>query len=360
MLLSRWWSRLSERSAPAPDAGLRVPPPARGEAPGTAATAATAIDAFPAGMADTDAERAKTSPELQTRFLGWLLAAPEPSPSPAAVDDAMRAMLEKLDAVIGSEAQRAGLLPRAPHVVPQLMKTLRDESYSAVDVAERIAKDVVLTAEVIRSATSAFELDEGAGIDLPRAVAVIGTVGLRRAIASVVLRPIFDAQGDSLSARAAPRIWKDADRKARLCTTLATERGLDPFDGYLLGLLHDTGWSAALRALDALPGAPVAAGWLASPPLAVELTRRRDVLFGTMVQTWQLGPSVTAVAAAVASVGLDTAARSLPLAAALRDADRLGMLRALAPEGTPGAVAVPHWAELPPAVQACYAGLRGT
>ena len=44
-------------------------------------------------------------------------------------------LLERLDQVIASDTLRANLLPRAPHVVPQLMKTLRDESYSSVDVA---------------------------------------------------------------------------------------------------------------------------------------------------------------------------------------------------------------------------------
>ena len=353
MSLSRWWSRLIERGAPASDAAPRRP----SLAPPTAAPVAAVVEDSRPGVGD--AVPTGTTPEQQARFLAWLLRAPGASPAAGAIDGAMQRTLDQLDAVIASDAQRAGLLPRAPHVVPQLMKTLRDEKYSATDVAERIAKDVVLTAEVIRSATSAFELDEKAGIDLPRAVAVIGTVGLRRAIASVVLRPIFDAQGDSLSARAGPRIWKDADRKARLCTTLATERGLDPFDGYLLGLLHDTGWSAALRALDGLAGTPVEAVLLPGAALGAELTRRRDKLFGAMVQTWQLGPAVTAVAAEVASGGLSPAASRLPLAAALRDADRLALLRALAPEGAPGAVAVPEWAELPAAVQACYAGLRG-
>ena len=354
MSLSRWWSRLGERRAPVPVAAQRVTSLPRQARPDPASPGVNGSHAEAAGAAPLE-----TAPELQARFLAWLLGAPEASPAAPDLDDNARRLLDQLDAVIASDTQRAGLLPRAPHVVPQLMKTLRDEGYSAADVADRIAKDVVLTAEVIRSATGAFELDEGAGIDLPRAVAVIGTVGLRRAIASVVLRPIFDAHGSSLSARAASRIWKDADRKARLCTTLATERGLDPFDGYLLGLLHDTGWSAALRALDGLPGAPVDAALLTGTALGVELTRRRDTLFGALVQTWQLGAAVTAVASEVESSGLFRAATHLPLAAALRDADRLALLRALAPEGTPGAVAVPEWADLPAAVQACYSGLRG-
>ena len=76
--------------------------------------------------------------------------------------------MERLDEVIASDTLRAGLLPRAPHVIPQLMKTLRDEGYSSVDVASRISKDVVLTAEVVRSATSAFQRGDDEERDRPR------------------------------------------------------------------------------------------------------------------------------------------------------------------------------------------------
>ena len=185
-------------------------------------------------LPETDAIDREASEQRRVRFFCWMVGvptAPSARSSPAA---AIPRMLERLDRVIASESLRAGPLPRAPHVVPQLMKTLRDERYSSADVAHRISKDVVLTAEVVRSATSAFQRgDDDSEIDLARAVAMIGTQGLRRAIASVVLRPIFDARGNTLSARAATQIWKDADKKARLCAAITSQLALDPLDGYL-------------------------------------------------------------------------------------------------------------------------------
>jgi HD-like signal output (HDOD) protein len=265
-------------------------------------------------------------------------------------------MLEQVDAIIASEALRAGLLPRAPHVVPQLMKTLRDEQYSSIDVADKISKDPMLTAEVVRSASSVFERPEdGSEIDLARAVTLIGTAGLRRAIASVVLRPIFDARGDTLSARAAPQIWKDADRKARLGAVLATHAGLDPLDGYLAGLLHNSGWSAVLRAIDGLSDLSISAADLAHGDVLPEVLRRRDALFGAIVGPWNLSPAMDLMAAEVGSVGLE-AVRS-PLGRALREADRLAALRALAPAGQSAAAAVPGWDALARPVRDCYAGL---
>lgn len=295
---------------------------------------------------------------LRLRFFGWLVDTPvsDASVAPAAF---IPQMFEALDQVIASETARAALLPRAPHVVPQLMKTLRDESYSSVDVAGRISKDVVLTAEVVRSATSAFQRggddDDGTEIDLSRAVTMIGTQGLRRAIASVVLRPIFDARGDTLSARAATQIWKDADCKARLASVLAAQAGLDPFDGYLAGLLHNSGWTAALRAIDGLPILTIHAGDLAHPEVLPQLLRRRDMLFGALVEPWALSPAMDRLAAEVGSVGLD--AVQSPLGLALRDAERLSALHLLAPAGQRPAASVPMWATLPKPVQDCYVSL---
>ena len=300
--------------------------------------------------------------ERHVRFFCWLVgvsaaAAPGPEETPAAV---IGPLLERLDEVIASDTLRANLLPRAPHVVPQLMKTLRDESYSSVDVASRISRDVVLSAEVIRSATSAYrakEDDEGE-IDLARAVAMIGTAGLRRAIASVVLRPIFDAGGDTLSAKAAVKIWRDADRKARLSAALAGQQSLDPFDGYLAGLLHNSGWTAALRAIDGFEDLLVGSADLAHPAVVPQLLRRRDALFGAIVGPWNLSPAIDRLAEEVGQLGLD-AVRS-PLGVALREANRLAALYALAPAGHRPAAAVPGWATLAKPVQECYLGLGRT
>ncbi|HEY4956366.1 MAG TPA: HDOD domain-containing protein, partial [Caldimonas sp.] len=181
MSKSRWWTPWTRWRRPAP-AAIATPPARAGAAPGDAVAAV----APPLEAGAIEAAAAESAPERQLRFFCWMVGlAPSPAagPSPCPV---IGQMLEQLDIIAASESLRAGLLPRAPHVVPQLMKTLRDEQYSSVDVASRISKDAVLTAEVVRSASSVFEReDDGVEIDLARAVAMIGTLGLRRAIASV-------------------------------------------------------------------------------------------------------------------------------------------------------------------------------
>ena len=354
MSKGRWWTPWKRRPRVAPASQLHTADP-----PETVALAPSPpVDA----VAAADDAVAESAPERQLRFFCWLVClstTPMVGPSPCPV---IGQLLEQLDTITASDSLRAGLLPRAPHIVPQLMKTLRDERYSSVDVADRISKDPALTAEVVRNASSVFgrngETDgDDVEVDLSRAVAVIGTLGLRRAIASVVLRPIFDARGDTLSARAATQIWMDADRKARLCAVFAAEGGLDPFDGYLAGLLHNSGWTALLRAIDGMADIDVSAGDLAHDDVVPQLAMRRDALFGAIVGPWKLSPAIDRLAEEIGAVGLDSA-RS-PLGVALRGAQRLASLRALAAPGQRPVDSVPAWALLAKPVQECYASLTG-
>ena len=218
----------------------------------------------------------------------------------------------------------------------------------------------MLSAEVIRSATSGAPGpdDEEGEIDLARAVAMIGTAGLRRAIASVVLRPIFEAGGDTLSAKAAVRIWRDADRKARLGAALAGQAGLDPFDGYLAGLLHNAGWTALLRAIDGFEDLLFGGDDLAHPAVVPELLRRRDALFGAIVGPWNLGPAIDRLAEEVGRLGLDAVRSPLGHRPAAgeppRRAVRAGPGRA--PAGRRGA----RLGDAGRPVQECYLGLGRT
>jgi HD-like signal output (HDOD) protein len=370
MSLNRWlglWTN-RRRSHPRVDTtGAAQPGPARppatapnGGAPAAAPLPASAAPPRACAPEESRAQQAEEEAPAarRFRFFCWMLGAVPNAARPPAHGALIGEMLGRVDEIIASESLRAGLLPRAPHVIPQLMKTLRDEGYSAADVASRISRDAVLTAEVVRSATGILQRGEDAGddeIDLGRAVAVVGTQGLRRAIANVVLRPIFDTRGSSLSARAAAQIWKDADRKARLCSALAGQAGLDAFDGYLAGLLHNSGWTAVLRAIDNLEDLSIGVADVSHPEVVPHVLRRRDTLFGALVGPWKLGAAIDGLAEEVARVGLD--AVQSPLGAALRDADRLAALRALAPAGSRPAATVPGWSSLGQPVQDAYSGL---
>jgi len=250
--------------------------------------------------------------DLQPRFLEWLFGAslagtPQESES---------RLIGHLDAVITSPDALASLLPRAPAVIPQLLNSLRDESQSADALARRVTRDPNLVVEVIRMANSAQSRAATPVTELAEAVQRLGTDGLRRAILRVVLKPIFDGQLGSLTARCTARLWQHSEAKAAACMQEARARGLDPFEGYLAGLMHNVGWTAALCAIDRSDLRPPV-----SPSLGfmTEVEARRDRLFALLAAPWQLTESLTALAAELHHGGLGGATSSLGLALQLAD-----------------------------------------
>lgn len=343
MTEARWWSSLAARWRPAGATAARLAPPLPPTPQGGVAPTRAAADFIARSSPALDSDAAAS---LRPLFLLSLLGStPQPGSAASAAatasapDPAALQMLEQLDRVIASDTLSQQLLLRAPEVVPQLMRTLRDEAYSSVDVARRISRDTVLTAEVIRLASNALRNADMAAVNLAQAVAVIGTQGLRQVIARVVLRPLFAAHGDTLSARAAPHIWADADKKARLCAMLAAGGAFDPLDAYLAGLLHNAGWSAALRAIDGQSAAALPAASWAHPDIVDALFLRRDRLFAKLVPAWQVGPALDALADEIGQAGLDAAAS--PLARLLRQAQELAMLHSLQAHGVLSGGVVP-------------------
>ena len=111
------------------------------------------------------------------------------------------------------------------------------------------------------------------------------------------------------------------------CSALATQRGIDPLDGYLAGLLHEIGWTALLRIVDNGKDIVVSTADLSHAAVVPQLLRRRDQLFGALVRPWNLGTAMNRLAEEIGSIGLDGAAS--PLGQALREADRKATLDAL-------------------------------
>ena len=317
-----------EAVSPSPP-GLRARPGASqapGALPGPArlrevnATLADRRDALIVAEPEPEPEPEAADPQLA--FFGWLLGTAATPHAPLRASE--QRLLAWLDAVLATDSARNKLLPRAPAVIPQLMNSLRDESQSAQALAERIAKDPTLVAEVIRLANGAGVRAVEPVSDLPQAVGRLGTQGLRRAIAKVVLKPIFQAPAASYSGRAAPRLWAHAEVAAAECMRLAAAAGLDPFEGYLAGLMHNIGWTAVLHALDKAEG-------MAKPPFTAAFVQafevRREKFFASVLQSWQLTDSLTALAAELLGHGVEPAASTL--AKILRAADRCASLAML-------------------------------
>ena len=316
--MSGWKQRLGAmfggRGAPA-DAERRACPiaPPPGVAPEVAFAASE-----PAALE----EAVVAVDDLRPAFFDWVVGAAS-TPSDVLLAGEGR-LLAQLDAALASDDSRAALLPRAPAVIPQLLNSLRDEGQSTTALAERVMRDPHLVAEVIRMSNSAHSRADEPVSDIAEAIGRIGTNGLRRAIARVVLKPMFGGTADTLSARCAQRLWEHSDAQAAACQQEAVACGLDPFEGYLTGLMHNVGWTAALRAIDrSKHGAPDRF----SQAFVAEFDQRREAFFALLVIPWQLTAGLTALGIALRDG--DLAGAGSALGEALRAADRRASLEML-------------------------------
>lgn len=298
--------------------------PAAAEARLGVAPAAPVASAAALGATDLQAPAPQSAaapplaPELQ--FFAWIMAA-EPLVGVGLTALEGR-LLAHLDATSASESARRDLVPRARTIIPRLMHSLRDDNHSAQALAAQVARDANLVVEVIRLANSTSNRAGPPVADLTQALARLGTDGLRRAIARILLKPIFDAQADPLLARAAARLWWHSEAMATLCLQTAARVQVDAFDAYLAGLLHNVGWTATLRAL----------GRSGEPPPEVftgamvrALAPRRDRLFALLLQSWDLSAVLNALAAQLLAVGAGSG--QLPLGIVLHAANRAALLQ---------------------------------
>jgi HD-like signal output (HDOD) protein len=288
----------------------------RRNAPATSAPAAITAVAVPAvePVPSTPADPAAPAPST----LSWLLDGPAPLPAPPGAHEKL--LLQSLDQHLTASRLSADLLPRAAAVIPQLLALMRQEAPQRSAMVQQVLKDLLLTAEVLRVARSPFYGAQPVDT-IEAALDRIGTAGLHAAMARVLLKPVFQAQGGGLTARAAPRLWQHSEYKSMLCADLMAREGGDRFEGYLAGLLHDTGWLALLRVIDRAglhPELPL------SRALDLALDRRKDRLFGRLVAEWDLSPALTTLAQQMQAAPM--AAVALPLAAVLRTADQTSTL----------------------------------
>jgi hypothetical protein len=275
----------------------------------TAAQAAVVLPVAPAPMAPPQAAVHSELVAAPVGFLPWLLGCAPLIDGPLTA--AEQRAIAALDKTLSLPALPDELLPRAAALIPQLLAMLRQSDLPVPALAQRMAKDVVLTAEVMRLASSPYYRAQGGVNDLSQAISLIGITGLNTVISRVVLKPIYEAAPGPLSARASVRLWEHAQALAARTATEASGAGLSAFDGYLTGLLHGSGWTIALRAIDR------AAITVPLPPtagFAVACSERAHRLFGLAAERWNITPGFSALGADARDVPLATSSNSLAVA----------------------------------------------
>jgi HD-like signal output (HDOD) protein len=210
---------------------------ARGSSARDVAPEAAPTVAPEAPRAPVEAAQAWALPVVEMAGLAWA--------QDGAGDAGFLAATEATLAGFSAQPQR---LPRRPQLLPQLLGALRDEETSAREFAELISRDPTLAGSLLRVANSpVYRLQAMPVESLDRAVALVGTEGLRQLVAVALMQPVMRTQDSTLGALP-ELLWEHTQRSSQAVAQAWRGRLADDiFSGQLLAMVHGLGAIVVLR-----------------------------------------------------------------------------------------------------------------
>lgn len=253
--------------------------------------------------------------DIDAAWYRWLTA----SAATEVPADLEQRILEQVRALARDPAAAAELVPRVPEVVPQLLRSLGDEDASSSELARQVAQDVVLVAEVIREANSAYYRPITPVKNAEAAIMMLGQNGLRMLLARIAFRPIVNMQAHGFAKAAGPRIWDQSVKCALAASLMAPGLTAGVFESYLAGLMQNVGLVVALRLADRThPGSVPASTEFGAALMGLA----REISAGIAAH-WDFPQEVSAAIARAGEPG------DAVLAQALNQGDRIAKLRML-------------------------------
>ena len=166
-----------------------------------------------------------------------------PAAAQAAAEAAAVEVLARIDA-------HPRYTPRRPQLLPQLTRAINDPAASAQSIAAILGQDPALAGNLLRIANSALYRRRGAPIEhLERAVALLGTEGLRQTVMAALLQPVITDDG-SVFGRCAALLWDHTLLTANIATRPAQDATRDDLHAtQLLALLHGLGSVVVVQVL---------------------------------------------------------------------------------------------------------------
>jgi HD-like signal output (HDOD) protein len=169
-------------------------------------------------------------------------------------DEIATAVTEALE----TAANEPRYAPRRPMLLPQLLRAVSDTDTSRRELSTMIAKDPSLVGSLLKLANSQFYRMNAQPIEsVDRAVAVIGTEGIRSLIAAALVQPVFRVSAGEF-VQFPEVIWDHTFLAANAAETYAAVVvNSDPFAAQLLALVHGLGAIVVFRvALDQYAARP--------------------------------------------------------------------------------------------------------
>ncbi len=248
------WRRGRRRGPAAPIGVVRRDTAAAGDAIATeaagAGTACAATDTDHAAVVPA----AALAPEQEAALLLRLYAlafADAPASEPSAASRAAQAEIAAtVVAVLARIDAHPRYTPRRPQLLPQLTRAINDPDAGAQAIAAILGQDPALAGNLLRIANSSAYRRQAEPVEnLERAVALLGTEGLRQIVLAALLQPVIADDG-SVFGRCAALLWEhtllSAKATARDAEDAARE---DASAAQLLALLYGLGAVAVLQVL---------------------------------------------------------------------------------------------------------------
>ncbi len=200
-------------------------------------------------------------------------------------------LLPDVEAALLRMVQEPVRLPRRPQLLPQLLGMLNDDRASGRQIAEVIGRDPALATNLLRVANSPMYRVHATTVEsLDRAVALVGTDGLRQLVSVALMQPVMRVDGGATGCLP-ERVWEHTELAAGLAARMAAGRGPDAvFAAQMLSLLQGLGSILVVQALgDACVRLQCEAP---DARLAGELLQRWGMRIGRgIAQAWEL-PSI--------------------------------------------------------------------
>jgi HD-like signal output (HDOD) protein len=228
-------------------------------------------------------------------------------------------VLAEVRALAADPEGASGLVPRVPELVAQLLGALSDENISTAALSAEVGRDLVLVAEVIREANSAYYRPAKPIETLEGAVTMLGLNGLRMLLAKIAMRPLIRTRVQGVARQVAPTVWKHSERCAFAASVMAPGLSAGVFESYLAGLMQNVGLQVAFQVADRICEGKVPG----SGTFGVELFAASRLLSSVIAAHWDFPVEVVD---AIARMGDPDSSH---LAQALAQGDRIAKLRLL-------------------------------
>lgn len=132
-------------------------------------------------------------------------------------------------------------LPPLPHVLVELMRVCQNHDASFQDIAAVVAKDAVITSQLVAVANSSYYSRQGSVQTIERALLLLGIDALKTMVITASVKQMCSGC-QSVSAPYFKSFWRRSLRCGLISRALSHLTGYSsPEEAYLVGLLHNIG-----------------------------------------------------------------------------------------------------------------------